>query len=114
MVKRNDEYGRYVTAAQALIAGDILFEEIPFAYGPKQDSPVVCLNCYCPLDGAVENGQRCSKCTWPLCDACNKLEQCNIHVDCECHVFSESKAKFQNSSKITERCTQMDCITPLR
>lgn len=34
-VLKNDKVGRYATASKDLQAGDVVFEEDPFAYGPK-------------------------------------------------------------------------------
>lgn len=110
LIKSNEEFGRYVVAAKNIKAGEILFEETPFAYGPKADSPVVCLGCYNRLNGKASDENRCSKCGWPLCSTCTDHP---VHAK-ECELFSVNKVKFQNSEHITHRCTQLDCITPLR
>lgn len=109
-IKRNSEFGRYVVANKPIKSGEILFEEIPFAYGPKADSPVVCLGCYTPLSGNYEEGQRCKKCGWPLCNDCDNIE---VHKK-ECELFVKNSVKFQNDESLIERCIQLDCITPLR
>lgn len=110
VIKRNDDFGRYVVAAKNVKAGEILFDEKPFAVGPKADGPVQCLGCYSALSGVASVEKRCAICGWPLCLAC---KDCEVHKK-ECDLFSKHKVEFQNSESITERCTQMDCITPLR
>lgn len=109
-IKSNEQLGRYLVTAQDLSAGQLLIEEIPFAFGPKPDSQCVCLECYTFLDGAI--GSRCEKCSWPLCENCK--EGVVISHKKECVIFREAQSKFQNLSNSDEVCTQLDCITPLR
>ncbi|XP_060522635.1 SET domain-containing protein SmydA-8 [Cylas formicarius] len=107
-IKTNETVGRYAVASQALKAGDVIFSEIPFAYGPKSDSPCLCLGCHSP----VECSYLCSKCSWPVCGPdCESLQ---VHKDNECQVFSSSGAKFQPVPDPTELCLQYECVTPLR
>lgn len=111
-ITKNSELGRFAIANQNFQPGDFLFEEIPFAVGPKVHSNCCCLECYRPLD-ATAAGMRCEKCSWPLCDECSKSGELSTHRR-ECEVFSASKCKFYNLSEPSETCIQLDCITPLR
>jgi hypothetical protein len=111
-VQRNPELGRYYVAARNLKAGEVLFEEKPFAIGPKTSSPPLCLSCYCPVDGG-EDGPKCSKCSWPLCKQCNEAGG-NYWHNGECEIFVKANCKFQCVEDSTASCVQLDCITPLR
>ncbi|XP_049279270.1 SET domain-containing protein SmydA-8 [Anopheles funestus] len=106
------ELGRYGVAGRNLKAGDRLFEERPFAVGPKLDSPPLCLECCCPVDGG-EAGPRCSRCGWPLCEDCSGMRELVYHRG-ECEVFSVSGVRFRPVDDSTAGCVQLDCITPLR
>jgi len=64
IVKRNEQYGRYLVAARDLPQGTIIMTEGPLAFGPKRSTYPVCLGCHKKVDGSY----RCSKCTFPLCD----------------------------------------------
>ncbi|XP_055593100.1 SET domain-containing protein SmydA-8 [Uranotaenia lowii] len=113
VVKENSELGRYGVAAKHLEAGEILLEELPFVIGPKVESPPVCLECCCPVDGS-SSGPKCSACGWPLCEECVANDAKITFHKKECAVFVKSKAKFNNVDDSTASCLQLDCITPLR
>ncbi|XP_055638361.1 SET domain-containing protein SmydA-8-like [Toxorhynchites rutilus septentrionalis] len=112
-VKENPELGRYGVAAKDLKAGEMLFEEKPFAIGPKVENPPVCLECCCPVDGGV-TGPKCSHCGWPLCEECVSKQDDIVYHKKECALFVKHKVKFQNVEDSTASCIQLDCITPLR
>ena len=42
---RDSSAGRYVVAAKDLPAGSLVLTEEPLVWGPKQSSPLVCVNC---------------------------------------------------------------------
>ncbi|XP_068618073.1 SET domain-containing protein SmydA-8 [Battus philenor] len=105
-VLRNDKYGRYLIAKKDLDKGELIFTDLPFAVGPKPDTPPLCLSCYCPVNNTL-----CSRCGWPVCNA--ECEQSTHHVE-ECEVFSNVKVKFQRVDDWTASAPQLDCITPLR
>lgn len=108
------ELGRYGVAERDLLAGEIFFEEFPFAFGPKSDNSPICLECYCSVDGTESGAEyRCNKCGWPMCLDCKKLDKFVTHY-MECEVFQKNKVKFQNVEDTTAPCLQLDCITPLR
>lgn len=109
---QNDQLGRYAVASKSLGAGSVIFEEIPFAVGPKPDSSAVCLECCAPVDGS-NDGPRCNKCNWPMCDDC-KLNSSRKYHSKECELFQQNKIKFQNLPTPHHVCLQLDCITPLR
>lgn len=111
-IEKSSKLGRFAIANQNFQPGDFLFEEIPFAVGPKVHSNCCCLECYLPLD-ATASGTRCEKCAWPLCDECSKLSELTTHRR-ECEVFSASKCKFYDLSESDATCIQLDCILPLR
>uniref|UniRef100_A0A336M3G2 CSON011387 protein n=1 Tax=Culicoides sonorensis TaxID=179676 RepID=A0A336M3G2_CULSO len=115
-VLHNEILGRYAVAAHDLEEDELIHEEMPFVVGPKSDSRVVCLECYCPVDGGV-NGPRCDLCSWPLCMSCNsnyrKSKSFKYHGD-ECEIFRENAFKFQNVLDSTKPCPQFECITPMR
>uniref|UniRef100_A0A336KMW1 CSON012778 protein n=1 Tax=Culicoides sonorensis TaxID=179676 RepID=A0A336KMW1_CULSO len=104
-IQKSSELGRYATASKDLKAGEIFLEEEPFAYGPKPDSYIVCLECSMPTDG------RCLQCKWPLCDYC--ANNVNVHTQ-ECEIFVKNNAKFFGAIDQHNACLQLDCITPLR
>lgn len=52
-IAKNSELGRFAIANQNFQAGDFLFEEFPFAVGPKVHSNCCCLECYLPLDATA-------------------------------------------------------------
>ncbi|XP_040170568.1 SET domain-containing protein SmydA-8 [Anopheles arabiensis] len=107
------ELGRYGVAARDLKAGELLFEETPFAVGPKLDSPPLCLECCCPVDGG-EGGPRCSRCGWPLCEDCSAGGAELVYHRGECEVFAANGVRFRPVEDSTAGCVQLDCITPLR
>jgi len=111
-VQKNSHLGRFAIAKRDLEAGELLFEEVPFAFGPKARSPCICLECHCPVDGTA-SGSRCEKCSWPLCVNCVKLKEKIVH-ERECEVFQSAGSKFYNLSESDAVCVQLDCITPLR
>ncbi|CAG4991179.1 unnamed protein product [Colias eurytheme] len=105
-ILHNDKFGRYLVANKDLDAGELIFTDTPFVFGPKQDSPPLCLGCFCPVDNTM-----CSRCGWPICsEACEKAPQHKI----ECDVFSAVKVRFQPVDDWTVPSPQLDCITPLR
>lgn len=105
-VKTSPILGRYATASKDLKAGELFLEESPFAYGPKPDSCIVCLECSMPTE------DRCKKCHWPLCDYCSTNP--SAHLTLECEIFVKSNAKFYGAIDQHNACLQLDCITPLR
>ncbi|KAJ8953591.1 hypothetical protein NQ318_003014 [Aromia moschata] len=108
VVQTNEAVGRFAVAKEKLKAGDIIFSEKPFAYGPKSDTYCVCLGCFEPVDSTV----LCTKCSWPVCGP--ECEGRLCHKEYECEVFSKAKVKFQAVEDPTEVCLQYECITPLR
>ncbi|XP_053691863.1 SET domain-containing protein SmydA-8 [Sabethes cyaneus] len=112
-VLENPELGRYSVAAKVIQAGEILFEEKPFAIGPKVDSPPVCLECCCTVDGSAA-GPKCAFCGWPICEECGENLSNIVYHKKECALFVENKVKFQNVPNSNISCIQLDCITPLR
>lgn len=111
-VEKNSEFGRFAVANRDLLAGELLFEEFPFAIGPKPSTTCCCLECYRPVDG-TSSGSRCEKCSWPLCDDCKNLSEFFSHKR-ECEIFSTAKSRFFNVKDPNALCVQLDCITPLR
>ncbi|XP_022921191.2 SET domain-containing protein SmydA-8-like [Onthophagus taurus] len=106
--RRNDIVGRYAVSNRDLKAGELIFSEKPFAYGPKNDSPPVCLGCYAYIDCTY----LCSKCSWPVCN--ETCENIPAHKNAECEVFANAMAKFMNVQDPYAPCLQYECITPLR
>ncbi|XP_066259823.1 SET domain-containing protein SmydA-8-like [Euwallacea similis] len=107
-VEKNEKVGRYAVASQDLKAGDLIFSEVPFAYGPKSDSPCLCLGCL----SAVDCTYLCSSCSWPVCGPdCEKLK---VHKENECPIFAKANVKFQAVEDPSDVCLQYECITPLR
>ncbi|CAG4960117.1 unnamed protein product [Parnassius apollo] len=103
---QNDKYGRYLVAKKDLEGSELIFTDLPFAVGPKPDTPPLCLGCYCPVDNTL-----CSRCGWPVCNT--ECEQSPHHVE-ECEVFSRAQVRFQPVEDWTASAPQLDCITPLR
>ena len=57
--------GRCLVASKQIEVGDIVLEERPVAWGPKQLSPVCCVACCAPL--LYTNIVWCLHCSLPLC-----------------------------------------------
>lgn len=111
-VEKNSDFGRFAVAITNIEAGQLLFEEYPFAYGPKCNTKCICLECYTFINGDCTGG-RCKVCTWPLCENCAKLTELKCH-SAECKLFKSNKCKFYNTLDPLSVCIQLDCITPLR
>ncbi|XP_055542478.1 SET domain-containing protein SmydA-8 [Wyeomyia smithii] len=112
-VLENAELGRYSVADRNINAGEVLFEENPFAIGPKADSFPVCLECCRSVDGNA-GGPKCPLCGWPMCEDCSENLNNIVNHKKECALFVENKVKFQNVKDSNASCVQLDCITPLR
>uniref|UniRef100_A0A1B0FH41 SET domain-containing protein n=1 Tax=Glossina morsitans morsitans TaxID=37546 RepID=A0A1B0FH41_GLOMM len=115
-IQYNSKLGRYLAnGSESVKSRDvILIEELPFAIGPKCNSPVQCLECYKPVAcNSIDNTDRCISCEWPLCDACQNRDA-KYHGQRECKIFVAAKAKFYNMKSDQNGCPQLDCITPLR
>lgn len=110
-VKESQELGRYATLTNNVHSGDILFEEYPFVIGPKPNSSIICLGCYCSVDAECETGAQCEKCKFPLCELCAENNS-DVHNE-ECKVFTENKIKFLGAVA-GQPCLQLEFITPLR
>ncbi|KAF5294904.1 hypothetical protein FQR65_LT10702 [Abscondita terminalis] len=106
--KYKDTVGRYAVAAIDLKPGNLIFTETSFAFGPKSDSPPLCLGCYVPVDCT----KLCSSCKWPVCG--RNCETNPVHKNVECAVFTKANVRFQNVIDPTQPCLQYECITPLR
>lgn len=107
------EMGRYGVASRDLRAGEIAYEDTPFAVGPSVGSAPLCLECACPVDGCA-GGARCPRCGWPLCEKCGAEIEASVYHKAECELFAKHGSKFQNVEDSSEACVQLDCITPLR
>ncbi|XP_026321344.1 SET domain-containing protein SmydA-8 [Hyposmocoma kahamanoa] len=105
-VRQNEKYGRYLVANKDLECGELIFTDTPFAFGPKPDTPPLCLGCYCVVENTL-----CSQCGWPICGP--ECETAPAHVG-ECAVFANAKVRFQPVDDWTTSSPQLDCITPLR
>lgn len=110
-IRENEAYGRYLVAKDNLLKGDVIIEETPFAVGPKLSSPTLCLECFCKVSPS-ENGSRCPKCQWPLCEECI-TSGTKLH-NSECSIFFKCKQKFYPLENDAAGCSQLDCITVLR
>ncbi|XP_030384869.1 SET domain-containing protein SmydA-8 isoform X2 [Scaptodrosophila lebanonensis] len=108
-------YGRCLLTSEAVQRGDLVVEELPFAYGPKRDSGIVCLGCYRFLQFGEDGDSldRCELCDWPLCSLCASDGYGADHKG-ECEVFAAARVTFAGNVSEDGVCTQLDCITPLR
>lgn len=107
------EYGRSLVSTESINQNDLLVDEVPFAYGPKCNSGIVCLGCYRFLHDFGEDGDsedRCYKCDWPLCANCIDAPD---HQQ-ECEIFTQARMTFAGNVTDDGICNQLDCITPLR
>lgn len=111
-IEKSAEFGRYGVATRDLHSGEFLFDEFPFAIGPKPSTTCCCLECFIPID-ATASGSRCENCTWPLCVDCKKMSEVVVHKR-ECEIFKAAKCKFYNLIDPSGVCIQLDCIMPLR
>lgn len=111
-IEINDEIGRHAILSENICAGDIILDELPYVIGPKHNSPVICLECYRPVN--MKNGEStCLICGWPLCNDCQVKK--NAHK-LECELFSKENVIFHANNYMSSliECLQLDCITPLR
>ncbi|XP_064542028.1 SET domain-containing protein SmydA-8 isoform X2 [Drosophila montana] len=106
-------YGRCLATSEAVESGDIVVEELPFAYGPKRESGIVCLGCYRFLQFGEDGDSldRCELCDWPICGSC--MDDADDHRG-ECEVFAAARVTFAGNVSEDGVCPQLDCITPLR
>lgn len=111
-IEIDPRYGRSLVTTEPVNKGDVVVEEHPFAYGPKQNSGIICLGCYMPLQFGEDGDSldRCETCDWPLCSACMDSPMHEL----ECRVFSEANVRFAGNVGEDGICAQLDCITPLR
>lgn len=110
-VQENEVYGRYLVAKDDVLKGEVIIEETPFAVGPKLSSPALCLECFCKVSPS-DDGSRCPKCEWPLCEDCI-IRGAKLHQS-ECSIFSKCKQIFYPLENDAAGCPQLDCITALR
>ncbi|XP_065357523.1 SET domain-containing protein SmydA-8 isoform X2 [Calliphora vicina] len=111
-IEFNPRFGRSLVTSEHVSKGDVVVDELPFAWGPKQNSGIVCLGCYRDLhfDEDGDSMDRCAKCDWPLCGECED----SLDHQGECKIFSQSNVRFAGNVGEDGICTQLDCITPLR
>ncbi|XP_013101327.2 SET domain-containing protein SmydA-8 isoform X2 [Stomoxys calcitrans] len=111
-IEVDQKYGRSLVTTEPVAKGEIVVDELPFAHGPKQNSDIVCLGCYMPLqfDEDGDSMDRCETCDWPLCSSCIESP---VHKD-ECKIFAEANVRFAGNVGEDGVCAQLDCITPLR
>lgn len=102
-------YGRFLVAGEAVEQGELLVQELPFAVGPKCNGPVLCLSCFRP-----DIEERCSRCGWPLCSACDEDAAHGLHGQAECRVLIAARARFYEMPRGSRHWPQLDCIMPLR
>ncbi|XP_017853974.1 SET domain-containing protein SmydA-8 [Drosophila busckii] len=107
-------YGRCLATTEAVEHGELVVEELPFAYGPKRDSGIVCLGCYRYLQFGEDGDSvdRCELCDWPLCSNCAQ-DAASDHL-AECEIFAAARVTFAGNVSDDGVCPQLDCITPLR
>lgn len=111
-IEIDSRFGRSLVTTEKVQKGDVVVDELPFAWGPKQNSGIVCLGCYRDLQFGEDGDSmdRCPTCDWPLCSAC---EDSVDHLG-ECKIFSQANVRFAGNVSEDGICTQLDCITPLR
>ncbi|EDV98930.1 GH13589 [Drosophila grimshawi] len=107
-------YGRCLATSEAVERGELVVEELPFAYGPKRESGIVCLGCYRYLQFGEDGDSldRCELCDWPLCGNC--ADDASSDHRGECQVFGTARVTFAGNVGEDGVCPQLDCITPLR
>lgn len=106
--------GRGLETTEVVKKGEVVVEELPFAYGPKQSTGIICLGCYRELsfDEDGDSLDRCATCDWPLCSVCSADEAMDHKGECE--IFSQARVHFAGNVGEDGVCTQLDCITVLR
>uniref|UniRef100_A0A1A9WNY3 Uncharacterized protein n=1 Tax=Glossina brevipalpis TaxID=37001 RepID=A0A1A9WNY3_9MUSC len=111
-IESDSHFGRGLITTETVSKGEIVVEELPFARGPKINSGIVCLGCYCNLqfDEDGDSLDRCNKCDWPLCGYCTDSSEHQY----ECKTFSDANVRFAGNVGEDGVCSQLDCITPLR
>ena len=79
--------GLGLVTTQPISAGQTLMVESAAVIGPKQTSPLVCVQCLHLMEDGEREG-RCAVCGLPVC------EECKVHSEEECRVFQEKGIKF--------------------
>lgn len=112
-LEHDSVYGRCLATSERVESGEVVVEELPFAYGPKRDSGIVCLGCYRYLQFGEDGDSldRCELCDWPICSNC--VDDAADHRG-ECEVFAAARVTFAGNVSEDGVCPQLDCITPLR
>jgi len=92
---RDGPQGRFVVAAKDLPPGTVVLTESPLVFGPKQSSPLVCVECC----GVLEALSCCERCGLPICLNCSsKAAEDTTHQQ-ECFLFSQNNIKFNLRSE---------------
>lgn len=104
----SDEFGRAVTAARDISAGEVLFCETPLVLAPQAGAGPTCLRC---LKNLTKSPRRaCEKCGAPMCLE-NASCQNKYHSDQECSIL-ERLEENEWSTKIIPFVNA--ALTPLR
>ncbi|XP_026321549.1 SET domain-containing protein SmydA-8-like isoform X2 [Hyposmocoma kahamanoa] len=89
-IQQSEKFGRYLTAAKDLRAGETILSEQPFVLGPSSDTALVCFNCYLPV---ISKFFVCKSCAVaPICpdDGCPDTNA-KFHTKAECDFFRDLK-----------------------
>ena len=100
--------GRLLVAARDILAGEVLFTDLPGAVGPDTNPKPVCLNCYKRLPMLV---YRCRHCAAPLCSPYCQTE--DGHHSRECQLF-RLQAPRLHVEDFNKPCSWYNAIMVLR
>jgi len=88
-VEEREGRGRCLVAKMQLEVGDVVFEEVPAVWGPKQHSPLCCLGCCKPL--FMADICFCQECGLPICGpSCPSLQSHSA----ECEMMAGSRDRL--------------------
>ncbi|XP_059085622.1 SET domain-containing protein SmydA-8-like isoform X2 [Tigriopus californicus] len=110
-IKFSANKGRGAFLLEPVEAGNLVLLEQAAVIGPKQTSPLVCLECFTKLS-TKDLEYCCSKCGSTLCQSCSNLELRPLH-DSECQIFQQAGHRFNPSTEKGARALY-NIVTPLR
>lgn len=110
-IKFSADKGRGLFLLEPVCAGTLVLLEQAAVIGPKQTSPLVCLECFFMLD-PIDLEYNCAKCGSTLCQSCSKLEDRPNH-DPECQIFQQAGKQFNPFTEKGARALYT-IVTPLR
>lgn len=116
-LSKNEIYGRYLIAKEAINPLTPILSEFPIVVGPLVNSYPTCLGCHHqirpkkPTKKSSEIFDTCSKCNWPIC---NPICEHDPNHQQECEFLQKHKVSETDFLNGQHRITTYASILPLR